>query len=217
MNFHKIDYENWERKTYFEQFMNQIRCTYSITSNIDITELYWEIKQTNLKLYPIQIYIISTLVNRYKEFRTCYDGEGNLGYWEQTNPSYTIFHKDSEMFSNLWTNYSEIFSKFYSNYESDYKKYGKINGLEIKPNTPPNTFPISCLPWVSFTGFNLNIYTDGTYLLPIFTIGKYYKENDRILLPLSIQVHHSVCDGFHISRFIQSFQEMALDFKDWMK
>ena len=33
-------------------------------------------------------------------------------------------------------------------------------------------------------------------------MGKYYKENDKILLPLAIQVHHAVCDGFHICRFL---------------
>ena len=46
------------------------------------------------------------------------------------------------------------------------------------------------------------------YLIPIFTMGKYYKEDNKIILPLAIQVHHAVCDGFHICRFVNELQEL---------
>ena len=45
------------------------------------------------------------------------------------------------------------------------------------------------------------------YYLPIFTIGKYFEQGEKILLPLAIQVHHGVCDGFHLSRFINDLEE----------
>nr|WP_206603286.1 CatA-like O-acetyltransferase [Campylobacter blaseri] len=35
----------------------------------------------------------------------------------------------------------------------------------------------------------------------IFTLDKYFKENDRYILPIFIQVHHVVCDEFHVARF----------------
>ena len=44
--------------------------------------------------------------------------------------------------------------------------------------------------------------------LHLFTMGKYYKENDKYIMPISIQVHHSVCDGFHLCRFINELQEL---------
>lgn len=43
---------------------------------------------------------------------------------------------------------------------------------------------------------------------PIFTMGEYYEENQRIILPLSIQVHHAVCEGFHICCFVNKLQEL---------
>lgn len=30
-------------------------------------------------------------------------------------------------------------------------------------------------------------------------------------IPLSIQVHHAVCDGFHVCRFINELQELLKD------
>ena len=31
---------------------------------------------------------------------------------------------------------------------------------------------------------------------------------NKIILPLAIQVHHAVCDGFHICRFVNELQEL---------
>lgn len=39
-------------------------------------------------------------------------------------------------------------------------------------------------------------------------MGKYYKDQDKFILPLAIQIHHSVCDGFHVCRFISELQEL---------
>lgn len=46
------------------------------------------------------------------------------------------------------------------------------------------------------------------YLLTIFTMGKHYEENSRYILPLAIQVHHVVCDGLHVSCFVNELQEL---------
>ena len=87
-------------------------------------------------------------------------------------------------------------------------KYGGCETFEGKPGAPANTFPISMIPWASFEGFNLNLQRGYTYLLPIFTMGKYYEEKGRFIMPLAIQVHHGVCDGFHTCRFVNELQEM---------
>ena len=39
MAFRLIDIENWERKEFYEHFINQVVCTYSIVVNLDITNL----------------------------------------------------------------------------------------------------------------------------------------------------------------------------------
>ena len=65
------------------------------------------------------------------------------------------------------------------------------------------------IPWESFDGFNLNLEKGYGYLLPIFTLGRYRKENGRTLLPLAMQVHHGVTDGFHVGRFFNRLQAWA--------
>ena len=84
--------------------------------------------------------------------------------------------------------------------------YGTVEAFNAKPDTPENCFDVSMIPWASFESFHL--HTQGfTYLLPIFTMGKYCEENGEYYLPLALQVHHAVCDGFHACRFINTLQE----------
>lgn len=216
MNFNPIVMDRWSRKPYFEHYLHHVRCTYSMTANIDISSLLSELKNKRIKLYPALIHMITTVVNRHREFRTCFDSEGQLGYWDSMSPSFTIFHDAEKTFSSIWTLYGEDFHDFYRRYLDDMKKYGSVTQFSAKENEPPNTFPISSIPWVSFTGFNLNVYDEGTYLLPIFTIGKYFQQDDKILLPLSVQFHHAVCDGSHASMLYNELQSRADACTGWL-
>lgn len=216
MKFNQIDIEKWNRKEYYIHYMNQLPCTYSLTTNIDITNMLSAIKKASKKIYPAQIYIIASIVNQYKEFRMTINHDGDLGYWDEVNPSYTIFNKSSETFSSIWTTYNRDFRLFYDSCTKDIEKYSQSICLMPKPDEPSNTFTISSLPWVDFTGFNINVFNEGNYLPPIFTMGKFIETNNTVLMPVSIQVHHAVCDGFHIGRFINSLQNLASNIEEWL-
>ena len=203
MKFNYVDVEMWKRKQYYNHYLKDVPCTYSMTVKLDITKIIVEKR----KIYPTMLYHITKIVNSYEEFRTMLDSEGKVGYFDEMSPCYTYFHKESETFSNIWTEYCEDYEEFCKRYFEDIEKYGNNLEMEGKPNTPMNTFPVSMIPWESFEGFNLNLQRGYDYLLPIFTLGKYYQDGDRFLIPLAIQVHHAICDGFHLCRFIDSLRK----------
>lgn len=60
MKFEKIDLKTWKRREYFERYMSEIPCTYSMTVKLDITR----IRKKNLRLYPTMLYCITKVVNR---------------------------------------------------------------------------------------------------------------------------------------------------------
>ena len=134
---------------------------------------------------------------------------GELGFYDQVHPCYTIFHRNTETFSNLWTAYTPDYAAFCAAFEHDMAAYGDHQGLMSRPDTPENTFPVSMVPWASFEGFNLNLQKGYDYLPPIFTMGKFYEDNGKILLPLAVQAHHAVCDGFHLCRLVNEVQELV--------
>lgn len=204
MKFEIINDNSWERKEYFEHYFSNIPCTYSMTVKLDITKII----EKQIKLYPTMLYYLTTVVNNHSEFRTDFNKNNEIGIYSELIPCYTVFHKDTETFSNIWTTYTPDLESFYVAYENDLKEFGNNKGMIGKPNMPDNCFTVSMIPWATFEGFNLNLKNGYTYLRPIFTMGKYYKENGKVILPLSVQVHHAVCDSFHLCRFINELQEL---------
>lgn len=102
MYFNQINLETWPRKEIYHHFLKQ-GTSYSITTDIDITKLYQNIKVREYKFYPVLIYMIMKVVNSNESFRMSLDQDGNLGYWETMNPLYTVFDDETELFSGIWT------------------------------------------------------------------------------------------------------------------
>ena len=200
MAFQLIDIETWDRKEYYLHYLHEVVCTYSVNVEIEITRL------KGYKLYPAMLWLLTDTVNDFKEFRTHLSLEG-LGIFDTMHPSYTIFNQEKKNFSVIWTEFVRDYNTFLQRYTEDQKKYQTADCMCPKPDAPPNCFDISMIPWITFTGFNLNIYGDGNYLLPIFTMGKAFDRGGKQFLPLSIQVHHAVCDGYHVAQFVEALQE----------
>lgn len=216
MNFKKIDMEKWDRKENYEWFTTKNRCKINMTMNVDVTNLVKIIKQNKLRCYPTFTYIASMVINKHDEFKMNYDESGNLGVYDIIHPRYPIFHESNEKISILWTEYSEDFKVFYSSFISDIEKYGEKRSMAAKGKFPPNCFDMSSLPWSSFTSFDCPPTHDVVWLPPFVMVGRFFESNDKMLLPVSISVHHATCDGYHVSRFFSEFQNLAKDFEKYL-
>ena len=204
MNFTAIDRANWVREEYFEHYTSRVPCTYSMTVHLDITNLLRQSREREKKLYPLLIYGISRAVNAHREFKMAIRS-GVLGFYDTVHPNYTVFHREEETFSTLWTEYGGNLIDFYQRYLRDVKEYGHL--LRLEPKGPrEDIFFVSCLPWTSFTGFELQIKNGFGDLRPVFTLGKFFEAEGKTMLPLAVQVHHGVCDGFHLCRLVNELQ-----------
>lgn len=211
--FNKIDIHTWNRKENYSHYFNIVPCTYSMTINLDITNFIKIVKVNNYKFFPVILYALSQIVNIHKEFRMDLDETMNVGYYDYSNPCYTIFHNETETITNAWTEYTNDFKIFLQSYNNDMSIY-QNDFQNSKTLIGTNYFNVSCIPWTSFTGFNLNLQKGYDYFPPIFTIGKYFSDGNKVMLPLAIQVHHAVCDGFHLSRFINELQDYLNTFNE---
>ena len=210
MGFQKIDYGTWPRRPYFEHYHRDVPCWYSMTADVDITALLLRLRTEGLRFYPSMIHGIARMVNADPALRTAMDGTGAIGVYDRVDPTYTVFHKDDETFSVLWTAYQPDLAGFCRAWEADRARYGDIHAFEARPpEAGQGLFNISAVPWTSFRSLHLELPEANDYLLPIFTLGRYREENGRTLLPLTVQVHHGVTDGFHVGRFFSRLQAWA--------
>ena len=133
MGFQKIDYAAWPRRPYFEHYHRDVPCWYSMTVDVDISALLPRLRGSGLRFYPSVIHGISRMVNADPALRMAMDETGAIGVYDRVDPTYTIFHKDDETFSVLWTAYQPDLRAFCQDWEADRARYGDIHTFEARP------------------------------------------------------------------------------------
>jgi chloramphenicol O-acetyltransferase type A len=208
MRLNIIDMQNYPRREHYEHFSRHSPCSFSLTANVDVTELVPALRSAGVRFYPAFIHVVATAVNRQPEFRMAVDQQGRLGYYDVVSPYYTVFHDDDETFSCISTPYRCDFAEFYRAVTADMDKFRDVKHYQaVAP--PSNCFDVSCLPWLSYTGFNLNLPTGGNYYAPIITWGKYTDIAGRLQLPLTVQIDHAVADGYHVAMLFRDVNEIC--------
>ena len=202
----KIDLNEWKRGKLFQNYIDNMRIVMSLTVDIDVTKLTKFTKNNDLKFYPVMMWIVSKVVNAHDEFKYGWDNNGNLIRWNFISPSYTEFHKEDENFTKLSTVYCDNIFEFYNQFMLDREKFK--NKRAFVENQPLNFFDVSCLPWVKYNHFDVHVFDEGKFLAPVVTWGKYELEQEKYIMPLTMNIHHAVADGFHLSRFFNEVQEL---------
>lgn len=209
-HYTSVDLSRWARREHFEIFQTFAQSTFNQTVQLDITALLKHIKEAGWKFYPTMIFLISKIVNRHPEFRMAMM-DNELVVWDEVHPNYTIFHNETETFSSLWSHYDGNIHHFQKVYSEDMVRYSNNTAYWPKEESRENIFFISGIPWVTFTSFNVNVANMKNFFAPMFTLGKYFEQEGKVLLPFAVQVHHSVCDGFHVARLVNELQELCDD------
>lgn len=209
-HYTSVDLSRWARREHFEIFQTFAQSTFNQTVQLDITALLKHIKEADWKFYPTMIFLISKIVNRHPEFRMAMK-DNELVVWDEVHPNYTIFHNETETFSSLWSHYDGNIHHFQKVYSEDMARYSNNTAYWPKEESRENIFFISGIPWVTFTSFNVNVANMKNFFAPMFTLGKYFEQEGKVLLPFAVQVHHSVCDGFHVARLVNELQELCDD------
>ena len=203
-----IDMKRWERREHFAYYTDVLKTSYHMNVDVEITSFYKWVKKNEYRFFPSFLYVIMTAVNRNREFRMAYR-EGVLGFYKICHPSYTIFHKDDCTFSDIWSEYDEDFCRFYENCIDDMEKYKDVKGVKTKPGRPDNFCPVSCAPWVTFTGFGHDTAGASKMYFPVINFGKFYEKDEKRYVPLSVYVNHAAADGYHTSKLILDIQDIA--------
>ena len=81
-------------------------------------------------------------------------------------------------------------------------------GLRLNETTGrPDVIHFSAIPWVRFTGLTHARSFGHPDSCPKISVGQTYVEGAATLLPVSINVHHGLADGYHVGQFLAAFQE----------
>lgn len=206
MNYTLVNLNEWGRGSLFKFYIDKMRIVMSLTADVNVTNLRAYSKKNNLNFYPLMLWVVSKIINSHDEFKYSWDDAGNLIKWDFVSPSYTDFHADDENFVKMVTEYSDDLFEFCSRVDKDRQRHK--NEQAILVNQPPNFFDVSCLPWIKYSHFDIHVFDKGKFLAPVITWGKFEEKDGKLIMPLTMNIHHAVADGFHLSRFFNEAQEL---------
>lgn len=205
MKYEIINLAEWKRGDLFRFYINQMRIVMSMTVDVNVTPLTTFVRENGLKFYPCMMWVVSKVINRHDEFKCSWSENGELIRWESVSPSYTDFHAEDESFTKAVIEYSDDLATFHARYLNAREINKNCRGLV--PSQAKNCFDVSCMPWVRYRHFDVHVFDDGKFLAPVVTWGKYEEECKGTIMPLTMNIHHAVADGFHLSRFFAEVQE----------
>ncbi len=215
IEFTPIEEEKWKRREAFWYFSSMAPTGYSLTVDVDVTDLRKKLKQADLKFFPAYLYLTTRLLNEQEEFRLA-KRDGKIGVYNYLTPLYAAFHDDDKTFSLMWTEYDDDFCSFYHDYIKNAELYGNHHGILSKPELPPpNAYTVSCVPWIEFKHFAVHSYTAVDYFFPSVEAGRIFTRMGREFLPLSMTCHHAAADGWHVKTFLERFQREADEFEKY--
>ena len=206
MHYTRIDCDTWSRGKLFRFYIDKMRMVMSMTVDVDVTSLKDYARKNAIAFYPLMLWTVSKVINSHEEFKYGWDEEGNLIRWDFVSPSYTDFHPEDESFTKMVTEYADDLFTFCDRVKADRERHK--NARAILENQKPNFFDVSCLPWVKYKHFDIHVFDEGRFLAPVVTWGRYERENGRLMMPLTMNIHHAVADGFHLSRFFREVQDV---------
>lgn len=217
MKFTPIDLQTWPRGQMFYYFSRMAPTGYSITVNVDVTEMRKALKEVGMKFFPAYLWLVTKNLNRQIEFKVA-EKDGVLGYYDSLTPLYASFHEDDHTFSLMWTEYTEDFPQFYQAYLENQASFGHVHGVLGQPQTPPpeNAYTVSCVPWICFSHFAVHSYENKPYFFPSVEAGKLLEQDGRILMLLSMTCHHAATDGYHVKCFLESLQQDVRAFAQFL-
>lgn len=209
--FVELDAGRWARKEIFERFSGY---RYTVTADVDITELLTAVREKSLRFYPTICYCIGQVVNGDPAFRYGRVA-GKLGYWDQLDLHYTVMRKNTDhLFAHAVTRYEEDFAAFHAAFLEDQQRAEDGDQLYYNNYSPLDTVHVSTMPNLRFRSLSLSKpasfsgdVAENAAFIPFVTTGKHVEENGRILLPVAVEFHHAVNDGYHAQQFFLQLEE----------
>ncbi len=202
-----LDLDQLPRRDLFDFYRRLDYPHFSVCAEVDLAKAYDLARDRDLSVFTTILYIVSWAANSIPELRHRIRGEGIVEH-DAVHPSFTVLNEDNT-FGFCEVTYSEDVRRFFQETQEGVEAAKQNPRLKDEPGRDDYLF-VSSLPWTRFTSVSHPIHMSPPDSVPRITWGKYEPDRGKTALPLSIQIHHALADGFHAGRFFQLVQE-AMD------
>lgn len=201
-----ITFSNPHRQKHFDFFSKMDQPHFNLVANIDITRFLQFIKDHQLPFTPYVVYLLSKTANDLPAFRWRIRGEQVVEH-ATVQPSFTVPTEVSEVFSFCTVDYAPEAAVFIERALATIERMKTNPDFEDEPGRDDFLF-MSAIPWVSFTGLSHAMHYSPADSVPRISWGKYFKQDNKVLMPLAVQAHHATVDGRDMGLYFQQAEAL---------
>ena len=195
-----IDQTTWHRKSQYEFFRQLPAPHFSITANVNVTAIINHRKSEAISLFNAFLYCIMTAANAVPELRMRFRGDTVIEH-DIVHASATVPIED-ERFAFCSIEHVPNWAEFNKGCVESLEKAKQQNELREHIDDTDEWIFLSCLPWINFTAMS-NPNAGPNDCIPRISWGKVDGRESNWSMPVSVQVHHALVDGFHLGKFYQ--------------
>lgn len=202
-----IDINTWKRKEHFNFFSQFDEPFFGIVSEVDCTKAFQFTKNEDLSFFAYYLHKALVAVNNIDEFKYRIKDE-KVVLFDKIDASPTIGREDGT-FAFSFIKFSSDFNVFYKVLLKELNKVKNSSGLRATNDSEKlDVIHFSSIPWVKFTGLTHARNYKFVDSCPKITFGKTYYNNNKLLMPVSVNAHHGLVDGKHIGDYFELFQKL---------
>lgn len=203
----QIDIENWNRKEHYHFFSKKQSPYLGITANVKCTKACIEAKEFGRSLFAHYLHCSLTVANNIPEFkyRIIDDMVFEL---EKINAGATVSRED-HTFAFIFAEYDADFDVFNKKLKKEIEEVKNSTGLRLNnDDIKLDLIRYTTLPWVKFTSLLHPTNFDNNDSVPRISFGKIFEKQGGKYLPVSVEAHHGLMDGYHIARYFEEFENL---------
>lgn len=203
-----IDEKTWKRAMHCMVFRNIVEPAFCVTFELDITDFYKKIRAQGYSFTIAMVFAVCRCANEIEEFRYRFV-DGQVVLFDKIDTAFTYLDQETELFKVVNVPMLETM-----------KEYVEMATKAAREQTEYFTGPLgndvfqcSPMPWVTYTHISHTNAGKKDNATPLFDWGKYVERDGRLIMPVSVQAHHSFVDGLHIGRFVERLQKFVEEYE----
>ena len=202
MTMRRIDLDTYPRREHFRHFCSMAYPYVGVTVDVDVTGLLTLCRERGCSFYLMVLHAVALGADEVPEFRRRVDNGGIVEY-DECPTSHTELKPDGTYAYCTLRHHMPLAA--YLAQAKSARTAAREGGSIEEEDEVQSMYFISTLPWLHYTQL-IQPVACGEESNPRFTWGKYQPDDKgRVMMPLSVLVHHALADGIHIAQFYEAF------------
>ena len=196
-----VDENNWRRREHCAVFRRYVEPSYCITVDMDITNFLQTVREEGYSFTMSFIWVVSKCANDIEEFRYRFLSE-RVVLFDRVDTSFAYMDEGDDLFKIVTVPFRDSMR----DYVLEATKAARTQRAYFPSPPRIDVFQFSPIPWMSYHHISHTNPGHRNNVTPMFDWGRFTERDGRVIMPFSVQVHHSFVDGIHVGRLIESVQ-----------